>query len=128
MFQLQQTIQVQQRKQLVQQLQSYLPPSITVTKTASADSNVPAGTTITYTYVVTNTGNQTISSIDLSDAHGGSGPAPDPGNETLTTDTGITGDSSDAGTNGIWDSLAPGDQVTFTASYIVTQSDVDTLQ
>jgi len=102
--------------------------SITVTKTASADTNVPAGVTVTYTYVVTNTGNQTVSNIDLIDAHGGSGPAPVPTNETLTTDAGVTGDSTDAGTNGVWDSLAPGDQVTFTADYVVTQTDVDTLQ
>ncbi len=103
-------------------------PSITVTKTASSNTNVPAGVTVTYTYIVTNNGNQTITNIALTDAHGGSGPTPIPGNEILTTDVGVTGDSSDSSTNGIWDSLAPGDQVTFTANYIVTQNDVDTLQ
>lgn len=102
--------------------------NITITKTASNDTNVAAGVTVTYTYIVTNTGNQTVSNIDLVDAHGGSGPAPVPGNETLTTDIGTTGDSVDAATNGTWDSLAPGDQVTFTANYVVTQSDVDNLQ
>ena len=103
-------------------------PSITVTKTADTDTNVPVGVSVTYTYVVTNTGNQFVSNITLSDAHGGSGPAPVPTNETLTADTGIINDSTDAGVNGSWDSLAPGDQVTFTATYIVTQNDVDTLQ
>lgn len=103
-------------------------PSITVTKTASSEVNVPAGVSITYTYVVTNTGNQTINNITLADAHGGSGPTPVPSNETLTTDAGTTGDSTDTSINGSWDSLAPGDQVTFTASYIITQNDVDTLQ
>lgn len=102
--------------------------SITVSKTASNDTNVPAGVTVTYTYVVINTGNQTVSNINLVDAHGGSGPAPVPSNETLTTDIGTTGDSTDSSSDGTWDSLAPGDQVTFTASYVVTQSDVDTLQ
>lgn len=48
-------------------------PSITVTKTADADTNVPAGITVTYTYVVANTGNQFVSDITLSDAHGGVG-------------------------------------------------------
>lgn len=102
--------------------------SITVTKSASPDTNVPEGVTVTYTYVVTNTGNQTISNIDLVDVHNASGPAPVPTNETLTTDIGNIGDSNDAGVNGTWDSLAPGDQVTFTATYAVTQSDIDTLQ
>lgn len=103
-------------------------PSISVTKTADIDSNVPEGVTVTYTYVVTNTGNQFISNITLTDAHNGSGAPPSPTNETLTTDNGIANDSSDAGVNGSWDTLAPGDQVTFTATYVVTQNDVDTLQ
>ena len=104
-------------------------PSITVTKTASTDTNVPAGVEVTYTYVVTNTGNQFVSDITLVDAHTGSGPAPVPTNETLTADNDVINDSSDpSGINGSWDSLAPGDEVTFTATYIVTQSDVDTLQ
>ena len=103
-------------------------PSITVTKTADIDTNVPAGVTVTYTYVVANTGNQTVSNITLADAHNGSGAAPSPTNETLTSDNGIANDSSDAGVNGSWDTLAPGDEITFTATYVVTQSDIDTLQ
>lgn len=51
-----------------------------------------------------------------------------PTNETLTSDNGFANDSSDAGVNGSWDTLAPGDEITFTATYLVTQSDVDTLQ
>lgn len=103
-------------------------PSITVTKTADIDTNVPVGVTVTYTYVVTNTGNQTVSNITLADAHNGSGAAPTPTNETLTSDNGISNDSSDAGVNGSWDRLAPGDEITFTATYVVAQSDIDTLQ
>lgn len=103
-------------------------PSITVTKTADIDNNVPAGVTVTYTYVVANTGNQTVSNITLADAHNGSGATPTPSNETLTSDNGIANDSSDAGVNGSWDTLAPGDEITFTATYVVTQSDIDTLQ
>ncbi len=104
-------------------------PSITVTKTADNDTNVPEGVTVTYTYVVVNTGNQFISNITLTDTHNGSGPPPVPTNETLSLDGGVSGDSTDGTPNdGVWDSLAPGDEVTFTANYIVTQNDVDTLQ
>lgn len=104
-------------------------PSITVTKTADNDANVPEGVTVTYTYVVVNNGNQFISNIALSDSHNGSGPTPVPTNETLSLDGGVAGDSTDATANdGIWDILAPGDEVTFTATYVVTQNDVDTLQ
>ena len=103
-------------------------PSITITKTADTDINVPAGVTVTYTYVVINTGNQFVSNITLADAHTGSGPAPVPTNETLTADNNVINDSMDASVDGSWDSLAPGDEVTFTATYIITQNDMDTLQ
>jgi len=106
-------------------------PSIIITKIAIPDSNVPAGTTVTYTYRVTNNGNQTITNIDLSDSHGGTDSLPDPDSETVVPadDIAPTGDSSDITANdGIWSSLAPGDTVTFTADYIVTQEDIDTLQ
>ena len=49
-------------------------PQLSITKTADDDTDVVAGQTITYTYVVTNTGNQTIADIGLSDSHNGSGP------------------------------------------------------
>ncbi|MEX0346210.1 MAG: DUF4347 domain-containing protein [Rhizobiaceae bacterium] len=103
-------------------------PDLTVTKTADDTTDVVAGQVITYTYEVENTGNQTITAISMSDAHGGSGPAPVPGGETLTTDSLPLGDSTDGGADGTWDTLAPGDIVTFTATYTVTQNDVDTLQ
>lgn len=104
-------------------------PQLSVTKTADDTTDVEAGQIITYTYVVANTGNQTITNIGLNDSHNGSGPVPVPGNETLSTDSGPAGDSSDATANdGIWSSLAPGDAVTFTATYTVTQQDVDTRQ
>ncbi len=103
-------------------------PDLTVTKTADDTTDVIVGQLITYTYAVENTGNQTITSISLGDAHGGSGPAPVPGSETLTTDVAPLLDSTDGGVNGTWDSLAPGDIVSFTSTYTVTQNDVDTLQ
>ncbi|MEM8649848.1 MAG: hypothetical protein AAGF54_04900 [Pseudomonadota bacterium] len=104
-------------------------PNLSVTKTADNISNVPVGTLITYTYVVTNTGNQTITNIQLNDVHMGSGPAPTPTNETLSNDIGLSGDSSDTTSNdGVWDTLAPFDEVTFTGTYLVTQDDIDNLQ
>jgi large repetitive protein len=104
-------------------------PALLVTKVASPDTNVPAGTVVTYTYTVTNSGNQVLTNISLNDVHAGSGPAPVPANETLTTDSGTANDSTDATANdGQWSALAPGDVITLTAIYTITQSDVDTQQ
>jgi len=104
-------------------------PSLAVTKTADLTVNVAAGETVTYTYEVTNTGNQSLANISLIDTHNGTGAAPVPGGETLTNDVGVNGDSTDTTPgDGTWDTLAPGDQVTFTATYTVTQQDIDTLQ
>jgi len=106
-------------------------PSLTVTKIADDDTDVIVGQVITYTYTITNDGNQTISDISLSDnvtAGSGTVPAPDADTATLT-DNGTTGDSTNLSTgDNVWDSLAPGDVLTVTATYTVTQSDVDILQ
>ena len=105
-------------------------PSLTVTKSASDTVNVSVGQVITYTYTITNTGNQTISAIKLSDSHDGSGPAPAPDPDTATlTDNAPTGDSNNDTTgDGEWDALAPGDVLTVTGTYTITQNDVDTQQ
>ena len=103
-------------------------PSILLSKTVDDSSAVAAGQTLTYTYEVTNTGNQTLTGIAVSDIHGGLGAAPVPGSETLLTDAGPVGDSTDAATDGSWDTLGPGDTVRFSATYTVTQRDVDELQ
>jgi uncharacterized repeat protein (TIGR01451 family) len=104
--------------------------SLSVVKTASPPANVTAGQTITYSYVITNTGTLTLTNVTPGDAHNASGPVPVPGSETLTGDAGpVLGDSSDAAPgNGVWSVLAPGDTVTFTGSYTVRQADVDHLQ
>jgi uncharacterized repeat protein (TIGR01451 family) len=104
-------------------------PALVVTKVATPDTNVTAGTVVTYTYTVQNSGNQVVTNITLNDVHSGSGPVPVPGNETLTTDAGSTNDSTDSTANdGQWSTLAPGDVITLTATYTITQSDVDTKQ
>lgn len=104
-------------------------PLLTMTKEADDDELVTVGQTVTYTYRVTNTGNEIIRGVTVSDVHNGSGAAPVPGDEALDTDNLTANDSSD-GTpdDGIWDVLGPGDIVTFTGTYIVTQDDIDNLQ
>jgi large repetitive protein len=103
-------------------------PLLNVVKTASPTTPRAAGTVITYTYVVTNSGNVTMTGVLVNDVHNGNGVLVGPGNETLTTDTAPVGDSTDPAINGTWATLAPGDKVTFTATYTVTQHDVDFLQ
>jgi large repetitive protein len=103
--------------------------ALTIVKTASPDTNVAAGQVVTYTYTVTNSGNATLQNISLNDVHNGSGTPPVPGNETLLTDNGTLGDTTDtAPADGVWSVLAPGDVITFTSTYTVTQHDVDTKQ
>ena len=104
-------------------------PALTIVKTASPDTNVAAGQLVTYTYTVTNSGNTTLQNVSLNDVHDGSGSPPLPGNETLLTDNGTLGDTTDsAPADGVWSVLAPGDVIAFTSTYTVTQQDVDTKQ
>ncbi len=104
-------------------------PSLTVVKSASTAGPVSVGTVITYTYVLRNTGNTMISNVAVGENFTGKGTAPAPSNEVLSLDVAPIGDSTDVtGNNGTWSLLAPGDQLTFTAPYTVTQSDIDLLQ
>jgi large repetitive protein len=104
-------------------------PALIVTKIADDTTNVTAGQVITYTYTVLNSGNAVITAVSLADAHNGAGPNPSPNGELLSNDSGTPGDSTDATPNdGTWDMLAPGDTITFTSTYTVQQTDVDTLQ
>ena len=97
-------------------------PTLVVTK-FSSDTNVGAGDTVTYTYTVENTGNVTLSDVSLSDAHDGAGAAVTPTNPTLTTGDPLI--SVDDGADDDYDTLAPGDIVTWTASYTVVQDDIN---
>jgi uncharacterized repeat protein (TIGR01451 family) len=106
-----------------------LVPAMTVVKSASTAGPVAAGAVVTYTFKVKNTGNTSVATVSLSDAFNGYGAAPLPKNETLSLDAAPLGDSSNGTVNdGVWASLGPGDEVTFTAPYTVVQSDVDFLQ
>jgi len=84
-------------------------PAMIVTKEASDDTLVAEGDVITYTYRVTNTGNVTLEPIQLVDAHTSAA-----GTANLTIDNG-----------GVIATLAPDGVATLTASYTVTQDDID---
>ena len=102
-------------------------PSLSMTKVADSTGPHTVGDVVTYTYTVTNNGDTNIQGVTIGDTHNGSDPAPFPGNETLLTDAAPTGDSTDAAPNGSWDVLAPGDTLTFTGTYTVTQTDAENL-
>ncbi len=103
-------------------------PSLVITKTANTAGPVSAGDPIVYSYLVRNAGNITVNNINISDAHNGSGPFAITATETLVSDSAPAGDSTDSTLNGVWEKLAPGDEVRFSANYTVVQADVDTLQ
>ena len=97
--------------------------ALVVTKTPDISSNVAAGQMVTYTYTVSNNGNTPITAINLVDTHNASGPAPTPAFVAFTTNLGGSTNSGNTITK-----LMPGDVATYTATYIVTQADVDALQ
>ncbi|MCB0137905.1 MAG: hypothetical protein KDD75_22565, partial [Caldilineaceae bacterium] len=114
-------------------------PSIQVVKSVAfapggdvdGDGKADAGDTLAYTYTVTNTGNVTVTSVAVTDAHDGVGTAPVVAvPTTVTTDNGTVAagtlnDSIDTVTgDGNWDVLGPGDVITFTASYMVVSGDI----
>ena len=80
-------------------------PNATLTKTASDDTDLTEGQVVTYSYLVTNTGDVTLNAVSISDVHSGTG--------TLSA---ITPASVDLAPNGV--------QI-FTATYTVTQDDID---
>ena len=75
-------------------------PAITLDKTAVAPSGNTAGSTVAYSFLVTNTGNVTLTSVDVDDPKVGPVTCP------------VT-------------SLAPGASTTCTKTYTLTQADVD---
>jgi uncharacterized repeat protein (TIGR01451 family) len=103
-------------------------PNMTLVKSADQPGPVPGGQQINYTYLITNTGNITIYNVSVNDVHNGHGAFPNPGTETLQTDAAPANDSTDAGMNGNWDRLAPGDSIRFSSLYQVVQADIDFLQ
>ncbi|WP_159604075.1 DUF7507 domain-containing protein [Agromyces humi] len=84
-------------------------PAMTVVKTAGPGGFTRAGEVVTYSFIVTNTGNVTLSSVAVPEVEfTGTGSSPVvvcPPDEI--------------------DALAPGDDVTCTATYTLTQADID---
>ena len=86
------------------------------------------GDVITYTYVVTNTGNVSITSLSINDIHEGVALSGQPANETLTTDGPLspgTVSSDSVANNAVYSTIRPGATVTFTYVHTVTQTEVD---
>ena len=108
-------------------------PNLSIVKTyATAPSPVLVGQTITYTYTIANTGNVTMTNIQVNDMHGS------PPTQIATGGTGVKAEaltvpgplgaaaSPDAtANNGIWSTLAPGATVQFTYTHTVTQAEID---
>lgn len=83
-------------------------PELSVVKTASDSTDVVVGQLITYTYEVTNTGNTRLFDVTLSDEH-----------------THATGTSNLTIANNVIAVIQPDQTVTRTATYRVTQADID---
>lgn len=86
-----------------------------------AGAEQPVNTTITYVYTVTNDGDVPISTVGLSDVHSGLGTL---GTITYNSLTNTSGNSVYTTGNTV-DSLYPGDIAYFTATYTITQADID---
>lgn len=86
-------------------------PALVVATTADRSTFDEAGQAITYSFTVTNAGNVTLTGVALMGTEfSGSGDAPE---ITCPDGVGVVGD------------LAPAAEVTCTATYVVTQADVD---
>ncbi|WP_420367228.1 DUF7507 domain-containing protein [Curtobacterium sp. L1-20] len=81
-------------------------PALTVVKTADRTELTAAGQTITYSFVVTNTGNVTLTDVAVDD-------------------TDFTGTGTLSAVTCPTATLAPGADITCTATYEVTQADID---
>ncbi|MGB8813563.1 MAG: DUF11 domain-containing protein, partial [Paracoccaceae bacterium] len=99
-------------------------PSVALLKTSvanlGANARADAGDTISYTYVITNTGNTTVFNTSVAE-----NPAGFTGTGTLPTPAYVSGGGNyDAGVGTPTD-LRPTETSTFTATYTLTQADVN---
>jgi uncharacterized repeat protein (TIGR01451 family) len=102
-----------------------LQPSIEVTKTAllndGGDGGPDPGDTIDFTYVIENTGNVTVlDAVPVEDA------ATFTGNNTLPVPAYSSG-GSNQDADGLSDDILPGETITFTATYVLVQADIEQL-
>jgi uncharacterized repeat protein (TIGR01451 family) len=80
---------------------------------------------ITYTYTVRNDGNVPLTAITLGDVHNGNNGVPGtltPVFQSFTVNTGSTNTGNTINT------LQPGDEAIYTATYVVRQADIDNRQ
>ena len=91
-------------------------PAITVTKTASPTDFTAAGQTVTYSYLVTNTGNVTLDPVTVTDPMVGLSPISCP--ETSLPP------AAPSGVDGADGAASPINEETCTATYITTTADV----
>ncbi len=106
--------------------------NLSILKTSSPAGPFTLGQIVTYTYVVTNLGNVTMTNVQVKDMHGSPavqvplGGANGIKGETLTPGPlGAAASPDTTANDGIWTTLAPGAAVTFTYTYAVTQADID---
>ncbi|MGB2034160.1 MAG: DUF7507 domain-containing protein, partial [Pseudomonadales bacterium] len=99
-------------------------PALKLIKTASDPSDpdnngVDVGDVITYTYVATNSGNVTLTNVSIAETQ-----ADFTGTGTLPSPVYASG-GSDQDSDSATDDLAVGESVTWTATYALTQADVN---
>jgi hypothetical protein len=109
-------------------------PLLTIIKSAAPIGPFSLNQVVTYTYVISNTGNVPLNNVQISDMHGTPAVLVPLGtaasgitNETLTIPgpLGIAASPDATPNNGIWSTLAPGATVTFTWPHPVTQAEMD---
>ncbi len=99
-------------------------PGLTITKTPSPATVSAVGATVTYTFTVTNSGNVTMSNVGVTDTQQAPAGSLTSGPTCQTIDTG-SGTCTSSNGESVVSSMAPGDKATFTATYTVTQADLD---
>ena len=93
-------------------------PAISLSKTASGGPVHTPGSTVTYTFSLSNTGNVTLGNVGVTDKQ--AAPALNSGLSAITC---VSGTNGPAVTNGSI-SLAPGGTATCTATYTATAADI----